>query len=593
MWSFMMSKQRNTAYLVELRVRRLATSVFTLLCFAVVGTLLLPSNAAANDIYVSQNGTGGGSSCSDTLSAAWFNTSGNWGGAATQIGPGTTVHLCGTFTGDTTHSELVAQGNGVGGNPVTIKFETGATLTSPAWNRAIVLDGHDHFVIDGGSPCGWINGALVNCNGSIQNTLNGTPGNTCPGGTCTQHNTSTLGISASPSNDVEIKNLAIINMYMISGGEDAGGSPGPGCIHNYPTTTLTGWSIHNNVFTWSGWCLNGGASDFAIYNNDFRFIDHGLGMGQYTNGTANFNNISFHDNHFHDAYVWDSPSNDFHHDGVHFFSYSASQGTNLNATITNINVYNNLFDGDFGNNNTANIFFEGQEVGANIFNNVSMVAAGRQLSNGLYNGYGTNINVFNNTVIGSGFAFQTQKYSIFNGVHFVIKNNVYTDGGMISVKQPYPFDCPGVPPGGPCQTVSYVLSNNAYIAPADGANGFGSLINGFYNYNASGFASFESDTGETGGVFTDNGVLTSKYFNTSTGQELTGSPTINKGANLASLCIQNGGTLPNALCSDIAGNPRPSSGAWDIGAYEGSAGGSSGAFGQPPSPPTSVRATVN
>lgn len=536
-------------------------------------TYIIGSPPPSGNVYISQAGGGSGGSCGSTLSVIYFNTSGNWSLTPTgaQIGPGVTVHLCGTFTGTANTTMLTAQGAGATGNPVTIKFESGATLTSPAWGTAIVLDGHDHFVIDGGTTCGRINGTLVSCNGSIQNTLNGTSGNTCPGGTCTQHVTGSLAISASPSNDVEIKNLAILNMYLVSGGEDVGGPPGPGCIHFYPTTTLNNWSIHNDVFTWAGWCLNGGANNLAIYNNDFHFIDHGLGMGQFTDATANFNNIAFHDNRYHDAYVWDSPSNDFHHDGVHLFSYSASQHTNLNATITGINIYNNLFDGDMGDNNTAMIFFEGQEVGANIFNNVGIVFPGRQVNNGLYNGYGKNINTFNNTVIGPPCSVsmmictttQTQKYSIFTGPGQLVKNNAYTDGGMISVNQPYPFDCPGTVP---CQTVGYTLSSNAYIAPGDFANGFGSLINGFYNYNLSGFTSFEADTAEMGGIFTDNGIPTSTYFNILTGSEKSGSPTIKAGTNLTSLCVSLG-ISGNPCNFDIAGNPRPASGAWDVGAY--------------------------
>lgn len=523
----------------------------------------------AADLYYTQAGSGtqSGSSCGNGLPISYFNSSGNWGSGASQIGAGTTNHLCGTIS-----TALTAQGSGSSGQPITIKWETGASLTSTAWSEAIVLDNHDNFILDGGSPCGWIAGTSVSCNGTIQNTLNGTSGNTCPGGTCTQHVTGSLAISASPSNGIEVKNLGILNMYMVSGGEDVGGPPGPGCIHFYPTTTLNNWSIHNNVFTWSAWCLNGGANNLVVANNDFHFVDHGIGMGQFTDATANFNGVTFHDNRYHDADVWDSPSNDFHHDGVHLFSYSSTQHTNVNATITNINIYNNLFDGDMGDNNTAMIFFEGQEVGANIFNNVGIVATGRQINNGLYNGYGKNVSVFNNTVIGPACTVsmgictttQTQKYSIFNGPGFIVKNNAYTDGGMISVKEPYPFDCPGTTP---CQTVGYTLSTNAYIAPGDFANGFGSLISGFYNYNAGGFASFESDTGEAGGIFTDNGVPTSTYFDSLTGKEKAGSPTINSGTNLTSFCT--GLAISGNPCLfDIFGAARPSSGAWDVGAFQ-------------------------
>src|SRR5581483_9018250 len=50
----------------------------------------------------------------------------------------------------------------------------------------------------------------------------------------------------------------------------------------------------------------------------------------------------------------------------------------------------------------------------------------------------------------------------------------------------------------------------------------------------------------------------------SAGVPQAGSAAIGAGANLTSLCT--GNLVP--LCSDIAGNPRPSTGAWDAGAYE-------------------------
>ena len=53
------------------------------------------------------------------------------------------------------------------------------------------------------------------------------------------------------------------------------------------------------------------------------------------------------------------------------------------------------------------------------------------------------------------------------------------------------------------------------------------------------------------------------------------SPLIGAGTNLTDLSI-------SALDLDFAGNQRPSSGAWDIGAYEPSQ--------QPPQPPTNVQA---
>ena len=94
------------------------------------------AQAAVIDIYVTQNGSGGGTSCADARSAAWFNTAANWGTGTGQIGPGTTVHLCGTVQIAAGGTGLTFQGSGTPGNPITLKWETGATVSAPYCNMA-------------------------------------------------------------------------------------------------------------------------------------------------------------------------------------------------------------------------------------------------------------------------------------------------------------------------------------------------------------------------------------------------------------------------------------------------------------------------
>ena len=84
--------------------------------------LLFARISHAENIYISQSGTGAGASCSNPRSASWFNTSGNWGSGAGQINGGDTVYLCGTIT-----SDLTMQGSGSSGNVITIDG-TSATL---------------------------------------------------------------------------------------------------------------------------------------------------------------------------------------------------------------------------------------------------------------------------------------------------------------------------------------------------------------------------------------------------------------------------------------------------------------------------------
>lgn len=76
------------------------------------------------DIYISQSGTGDGSSCASARSASWFNTSANWGNATDKIGPGDTVTLCGSIS-----TGLNTRAGGTAGNPITITGQGSATLS--------------------------------------------------------------------------------------------------------------------------------------------------------------------------------------------------------------------------------------------------------------------------------------------------------------------------------------------------------------------------------------------------------------------------------------------------------------------------------
>ena len=98
------------------------------------GMLLTASYARANDIYLAQGGSGAanGADCADAFSTSFFNSGSNWGSGQSQIGPGTTVHLCGTITGSAGSTGLTFQTGGASGRPIVLVFESGRV--SPASN---------------------------------------------------------------------------------------------------------------------------------------------------------------------------------------------------------------------------------------------------------------------------------------------------------------------------------------------------------------------------------------------------------------------------------------------------------------------------
>src|SRR6266436_7255273 len=130
-------------------VLRKVVSVFALVAASLFG--VASANAKAFYISGTSSRTTGGTSCSDTLSVAWFNNPSSWGSASNQISAGTTVFLCGRFQGRPGQQLLVAHGSGTASAPITIKFMPGAILSAPYWSGlgAIYVQGLSHIVVDG------------------------------------------------------------------------------------------------------------------------------------------------------------------------------------------------------------------------------------------------------------------------------------------------------------------------------------------------------------------------------------------------------------------------------------------------------------
>jgi hypothetical protein len=107
--------------------------------------LLFAAPLAASDIFVAQSASGSadGSSCANAYAISFFNSSGNWGSTAGKIGPGTTLHLCGTIT-----TALTAQGNGSSASPITVQWESGAGVSVCSSVGAVQLANHNYIALD-------------------------------------------------------------------------------------------------------------------------------------------------------------------------------------------------------------------------------------------------------------------------------------------------------------------------------------------------------------------------------------------------------------------------------------------------------------
>ena len=274
------------------------------------------ANASAVNIYIAQSaaGSANGSSCANAFAYSFFNSGSNWGSGAAQIGPGTTVHLCGTIT-----SVLSVQGNGSSAGVVTILFESGAQLSEPVcpYSGCLALGSHSYITVNGGT------------NGILQNTANGS---------ALANQSASEGIVGGGSY-ITIENLTIQNLYVQTTGDSKlGDSSTVRCI----SWQGSNWTITNNTLHDAGWCLddfyNNGDSNVTISNNNIYAVGHGIAFA--TSGANSFTNLVISGNHIHDVSNWADSGCSYHDDGMHFFGTAGS-------SMSGIYVYNNLIDGLF------------------------------------------------------------------------------------------------------------------------------------------------------------------------------------------------------------------------------------------------------
>lgn len=511
--------------------------------------ICLPALAVQNPVYIAQSsaGSNNGTSCGNAYAVTFFNTSGNWGLGSSQIGAGTTVHVCGTVS-----NQLVFNGSGTSGNVITLLFEPGAKLSASAtvWNAdsPIWLGGNSYILINGG---------LANTGGAATN-LEATDN-----GSALTYQLPISGIATGGAANLEIKNFGCSNLYVHTSLSDSTiSSDSSACVSANPQGANI--SIHDSTFHDSedGILLsvaNAGTLNLQVYNMNMYHMDHFLFTTCDTSGASGF---YYHDNYIHDPTNWDTTANTYHHDGW-------LVNSNTGQTCDQIYDYNNLYGGDWGNNNTSPIFLDnngGVIQNVYVFNDVFL-----NTNNAHPWGNGINIipggssdgpaHVWNNTVICGAIGGSGMQVS---GINIDFRNNVQSScatffsisngtGSTISTMD-YNYYANLIPSG---NSAFYFASNNSGSGSL--ATQFGAwktivqgLISGSESHSASGSSAGLNSTGMPqygsavigAGVNLCNGIVS-----------CTGSPGL---AALASTTSAGNTITPNA---------RPSSGPWDIGAY--------------------------
>jgi hypothetical protein len=519
----------------------------TVMMLGCLALFAISAHASATNVYIAQNGAGAanGADCADALPVSFFNNSGNWGSGPNQIGPGTTVHLCGTFNGAAGSSMLTIQGSGASGSPITILFESGAQLNAPYWGDnaysggpgAITCSGFNYITVDGG------------VNGVIQNTSDGT-------GLATPHNST--GVFFQDCSNPTIKNLTIKNIYVKTSVTDEN-EYGVGLW-------LVGgnnWLITNNTITHAvnGMSLGWDGNNTTTSNNviSYNTVDYGChlinGPGDSNTGYAASNFLVDHNTLGPHQSIWQDPNQSCHGDGL-----GPSGAFQSGSSVTNFTISNNMISSDMcalGGNCTAPIFVS-QATNLNIFNNiVTFVNGGNgealiRLSTTIDGTPETNVSIYQNTLVGP---VGSQTGIKINAItNLVAKNNIFQNLGQAW------WDNTG--------------GNFSQFSSGSATN-----FNDYYNMASnigSGSTHYTSLSSWQGAGFDPNATTGNPMLNNSFVPQ-SGSAVLGLGANLTGLSL-------SALNTDRAGIQRPASGPWAAGVYQ--------STGSLPAPPSNVIANV-
>lgn len=553
---------------------------------AVIFVILAAGSCAASDIYFAQNaaGGGGGTSCATAESVATFNA-----GSATA---GNTYHLCGTVTAPVS---VPACTSGSGSSKCELLFDSGSTgnITAAALSASGAIVLQPYWIVDGGTACGtsgltsnfttWQTSCASGLSGTgfISNTANGT-------GLANQ--VATLGITAAGGiHDIEIRNLIIKNLYQKTAYISDTSTGAQNSYAIYLSGVGNNILVHDNainmVNTGIYVALTGNSANTQVYKNVVSNNKWGIltaqGTGVSTGTYDYFNDVSI-------GTLWNTDQNNgnpYHTDYLFLF------GQNSSVYMNGAYVYGNYLHGAGGSYNTSDglyycmsgfIYDNQNQQNQYIFNNVFNLTSGYSCGGLVTTGYGTTSQfIFNNTYIGYGATacYSTNSAPCTANADFganasastTIENNIVS-----GLNSPVNYNHSGAAGFVAVDYNDYYAWNTQGVGPWDD----GTIYNCFKSSDSS-----CTGTGPWDAQFEAHGTegnpnLTSTFHLTNSSSAAWKTAT-----NLYSTC--NGQPTPGlgALCSDAAGLARPSTGNWDMGAYEDSASNA-------PAPPSELTATV-
>jgi hypothetical protein len=339
-----------------------------LFVFVVAATTL--SVGSATDVFIAQStvGAGSGADCADAKAFGFFNTSSNWGSGSSQIGPGTTVHVCGAITGAAGVSGLLAfQGSGTTGSPITLKFEPGAVVQAPYFGRngGVYGGNMSWIVIDGGTSCGNVGGVITPCNGTVQATANG-------GGLANQQpnffaTASIPCVRLGSGSNTEVKNLNVQNCYVHYPPILVTGASGNGSTVTLTLSSSCPYAVGNTIFVQGVNPSGYDASNVSVTGCSGKTISYAnTTTGAYVSGgfVTDENGFGADGISANTSGVVDTANVKIDHNIIHDTHWCLFVGAATGHTFSGFSVFNNVmsncdhslawFDNNSGGGSTVN-----------------------------------------------------------------------------------------------------------------------------------------------------------------------------------------------------------------------------------------------
>jgi hypothetical protein len=282
----------------------------------------------------------------------------------------------------------------------------------------------------------------------------------------------------------------------------------------------------------------GAETNVSIFNNTIYNCNGSIVVGSGQTG-ASVNGVALYGNTIHDSVNWDDSADNNHHDGIHLWAVHSG------SSWSNVQIHDNNEYGDWGVHTTALVFIEANGGGS---------GGG---TNAIYNNIFSETNAAAHPPTNGDISLQADGWYVLNNT-FINDSNAGQGGGAIQADSGNGATVQNNILASPSTAINFPLGTSISTGDYNDYYNVGSGVPFYYlGQTLNKLADFISL------AKLDTHSITTNPNLSASGVPASNSPVVGAGLNLTSLCGKFAG-----LCVDAAGNPRPVSGKWDMGAFQ-------------------------